>query len=90
MTPEPTPELGRPVDIEVLPQPPLARRIHLTYVGVVAALCLSALLWNPVSSFLLIAAATAVRFALVRWATKRAYGAWLDQGGPLRKGGPGE
>lgn len=72
------------VDLESLPQPPLARKIHLTYIGVVAALGIFAVAWDPILAAQLAFAVTGLRFLLVRWVTKREYGAWL-QGGTAAK-----
>ena len=72
--------LARDIESEAMPLPPAARKVHLAYIGVVAALCVFGFLWDPLDAVLLIALATAARFSLVRWLTRRAYAPWLGAG----------
>ncbi len=64
-------------DLDDLPKPPIARKLDAVYAGVVALLCVYGAMWSLVQAGVLIAIATAIRFALVRWVTIRAYRPWM-------------
>lgn len=63
-------------DIDQLPKPPLARKIDAAYAALFALLCIYGTMWSFIQATMLIALLTAIRFALVRWVTKRAYAVW--------------
>ena len=68
------------VDWEAVPRPPTAARTHALYVGVMPALCVWPVVGSVADAALPIVSATAARFALVGWLTRREYVPWPKRG----------
>lgn len=64
---------SQPIDWDCVPRPPAAETVHLAHVGTIALLCIVGFVWSAAEALLLAVCATALRYALVGWLTKRAY-----------------